>query len=63
VLLGSTALLPTRPTIVLKAGSRGFGNASPPKNEMKITNPHGDGGYVLLIFLSRVFIENKKTIS
>lgn len=42
VLLGSTALLPARPTIVLKAGSPGFGNASTPKNVMKITNPHGE---------------------
>ena len=42
VLLGSTALLPARPTIVLKAGSPGFGNASSPKNVMKITNPHGE---------------------
>ncbi len=39
VLLGSTKSLPVRPTIVLKAGSPGFGNASASKNVLKITNP------------------------
>ena len=42
VLLGSTAGLPARPTIVLRAGSPGFGNASTPKNLMKITNPKAE---------------------
>jgi hypothetical protein len=38
-LFGSTAALPARPTIVLAAHSRGFGNASSPKNVLKVTNP------------------------
>jgi hypothetical protein len=41
VLLGSTARLPARPTIVLRASSPGF-NATTPKNVMKITNPRGE---------------------
>eukprot|EP01052_Picozoa_sp_SAG31_P033966 SAG31_NODE_3905_length_3765_cov_6.684670_4_plen_185_part_00 len=39
VLLGSTAALPRRPTIVLGAHSPGFANMSAPKNVLKITNP------------------------
>lgn len=39
VLLGSTASLPARPTIVLKAGSPGYQNASAPRNVVKVTNP------------------------
>jgi hypothetical protein len=39
VILGSVAALPARPTIVLAPGAPGFGNASEPKNAMKIHNP------------------------
>ena len=38
VLIGSTASLPARPIIVLKANSPGFGNPSKPKNVLKVTN-------------------------
>lgn len=40
VVIGSTAALPARPTIVLRRCSPGFGNASRPKNVMNITNPY-----------------------
>ena len=36
--MGSVATLPTRPTIVLKSNSPGFGDASKPKNVLKIHN-------------------------
>ena len=39
VILGSVAALPARPTIVLAPSAAGFGNASEPKNVMKIHNP------------------------
>jgi hypothetical protein len=38
VLVGSTAALPLRPTIVLTPNAAGFGNASSPKNVIKLTN-------------------------
>lgn len=37
--MGSTAALPRRPTLVLAPFSPGFGNASSPKNVVKLTNP------------------------
>ena len=42
VLIGSTSALPSRPTIVLKAKSKDFGNAKKPKNLIKITNPRAE---------------------
>ena len=39
VILGSVAALPARPTIALAPSAKGFGNASEPKNVMKIHNP------------------------
>lgn len=41
-IIGSTAALPQRPTIVLQAGSAGFGDASAPKNVLKISNPSSE---------------------
>ena len=41
-IIGSTAALPQRPTIVLRAGSAGFENASAPKNVLKISNPSSE---------------------
>lgn len=41
-IIGSTAALPQRPTIVLRAGSDGFGDASAPKNVLKISNPSSE---------------------
>ena len=38
VLLGSTSALPQRPVLVLRRGSKGFHNASVPKNVLKVTN-------------------------
>ena len=39
VIIGSTKALPRRPTLVLAPRSPGFGNASAPKNVVKLTNP------------------------
>ena len=41
VLIGSTRDLPRRPTIILKANSPEFGDASNTSNVLKITNPNG----------------------